>query len=122
MSLETRTAFDIHAYKRAYENWDVETLLSLYADDVEQVQMDDATPPREPGTYRGKERLEQMFRHCKDNGVKATVENLVPGTNRAAATVTCEFPTGRQVVANVILDLREGRIARELVTAARDAE
>jgi ketosteroid isomerase-like protein len=122
MALETRTRFDIEVYKRAYEQWDVETLLSLYADDVEQIQMDDATPPREPGTYRGKERLEQMFRHCKENGVKATVENPVPGDERAAATVTCAFPTGRKVVANVILDLRDGRIARELVTAARDAE
>lgn len=122
MTLESRTTFDVDAYKLAYESWDVETLLSLYADDVEQIQMDDATPPREPGTYRGKERLEQMFRHCKDHGVSATVENLVPGTDRAAATVTCEFPTGRKVVANTILDLREGRIVRELVTAARDAE
>lgn len=120
MALETRTRFDIDAYKRAYEDWDIEALLSLYADDVEQIQMDDATPPREPGTYRGKERLEQMFRHCKDSGVKATVENLVPGEERAAATVTCEFPTGRKVVANTILDLRGGRIARELVTSARD--
>jgi hypothetical protein len=122
MAVETRTAFDIDTYKRAYEDWDVETLLSLYADDVEQIQMDDATPPREPVTYKGKERLAQMFRHCRDNGVKATVENLVPGEERAAATVTCEFPTGRKVVANTILDLRDGRIARELVTAARDAE
>jgi len=122
MALETQTTFDLDAYKRAYEQWDVETLLSLYGDDVEQIQMDDATPPREPGTYRGKERLEQMFRHCKEHGVKATVENPVPGEERAAATVTCEFPTGRKVVANVILDLRHGLIARELVTAARDAE
>lgn len=122
MDVETRTGFDIDAYQRAYEGWDVETLLSLYAEDVEQIQMDDATPPREPGTYRGKERLAQMFGHCKDSGVKATVDNLVPGEERAAATVTCEFESGRRVVANVILDLRDGRIARELFTAARDAE
>lgn len=82
--------------------------------------MDDATPPSAPGVYRGREPLEQIFRQCKSNGVKATVENLVPGEERAAATVTCEFPNGRKVVANVILDLEEGRIVRELVTGARD--
>ncbi len=120
MSLETRTAFDIDAFKRGYEQWDIDALLSLYADDVEQIQMDDATPPSAPGVHRGKQRLEQMFRHCAGHGVKATVENTVAGEHRAAATVTCEFPTGRRVVANAILDLRDGKIVRELVTAARD--
>ncbi len=122
MTVQMHTTFDIDAYKRAYERWDLETLIGLYADDVEQIQMDDATPPRDPSTNRGKERLGQMFRHCKDHGVTATVDNTVPGDERAAATVTCEFPTGRKVVANVILDLRDGRIVREFVTAARDAE
>jgi ketosteroid isomerase-like protein len=120
MAPQTATKFDIDAYKRSYEGWDVEALLSLYADDVEQIQMDDATPPSSPGVYRGKERLEQMFSHCKAHGVKSTVENTVAGEDRAAATVTCDFPTGRRVVANVILDVRDGKIVRELVTSARD--
>ena len=120
MTAPTTTTFDIDAYKLSYERWDVENLLAQYADDVEQIQMDDATPPSAPGIYRGKERLEQMFSHCKSNGVKATVENTVAGDDRAAATVTCEFPTGRRIVANVILDLRDGMIIRELVTSARD--
>jgi ketosteroid isomerase-like protein len=120
MAPETSTRFDIDAYRRSYERWDVEELLSFYADDVEQIQMDDATPPSAPGVYKGKERLEQMFRQCKTHGVKATVENTIVGEDRAAATVTCEFPTGRRVVANAILDLRDGRIVRELLTGARD--
>jgi ketosteroid isomerase-like protein len=120
MAPQTSTTFDLDAYRRGYEQWDIDTLLALYADDVEQVQMDDATPPSAPGVYRGKERLEQMFRHCKSHGVKATVENPVAGEDRAAATVTCEFHTGRKLVANVIFDLRDGRIAREVVTSARD--
>lgn len=120
MAPETTTAFDIDAFKSGYEQWDIDALLSLYADDVEQIQMDDATPPSAPGVRRGTERLEQMFRHCKSHGVKATVENTVAGEDRAAATVTCEFPTGRRIVANTILDLHDGKIARELVTSARD--
>ena len=120
MSLKTSTAFDIDAYRRGYEQWDIDVLLSLYADDVEQIQMDDATPPSAPGVYTGKERLEQMFRHCAGHGVKATVQNTLAAGDRAAATVTCEFPTGRKVVANVIFDVRDGRIVRELVTSARD--
>lgn len=121
MAVSTPSTFSLDAYKRGYKTWDVETLVSLYADEVEQIQLDDATPPSAPGVYRGKERLEEMFRRCKENGVKATVENPVPGTERAAATVTCEFPSGRRVVANVILELEDGKIVRELVTSARDS-
>ena len=36
------------------------------------------------------------------------------GEDRAAATITCEFPGGRKVMANAILDLEHGRIVREL--------
>lgn len=121
MAVEAPNRFSLDAYKRGYEEWDIEMLLSLYADEVEQIQLDDATPPSAPGIYMGKERLERMFRQCKTSGVQATVENAVPGEERAAATVTCEFPSGRKVVANVILDLEDGKIVRELVTSARDA-
>ena len=54
-----------------------------------------------------------MFEHCAAAGVKATVENVVAGEDRAAATVTCEFPGGRKVVANGIFELEDGRIVRE---------
>jgi hypothetical protein len=61
-----------------------------------------------------------MFEHCAAAGVKATVENAVAAEDRAAATVTCEFPGGRKVVANAILELRDGRIVRERDVQAGD--
>jgi ketosteroid isomerase-like protein len=120
MTNQTTSAFDISEFKRGYEQWDIEALLSGYADDVEQIQMDDAAPPSSPVVHQGKAALEQMFRHCKEHGVTATVANTVVGADRAAATVTCAFPGGRTIVSNVILELRDGRIVREHVTTARD--
>ena len=61
-----------------------------------------------------------MFEHCAAAGVKATVGNAVAGEDRAAATVTCEFPGGRRVVANAVFELRNGRIVRERDVAAGD--
>jgi hypothetical protein len=61
-----------------------------------------------------------MFEHCAAAGVKATVENEVAGDGRAAATVTCEFPGGRKVIANAIFELRDGRIVRECEVVAGD--
>ena len=120
MTVKTSTSFDLEAFRRAYEQWDVEALLALYADDVELIQVDRHNPPGSPRVRHGKEVFKGMFEHCAAAGVKATVENAVAREDRAAATVTCEFPGGRRVVANAVLELDDGRIVREHDVAAGD--
>ncbi len=120
MTVKSATGFDIEAFKRAYEEWDIEALLGLYADEVEIVQIDRDNPPSTPRVRHGKDVLRGMFEHCAAAGVKATVENAVAAEDRAAATVTCEFPGGRKVLANGIFDLRDGRIVRERDVLAGD--
>ncbi len=113
MTVETRTALDLAAFKRCYETWDVEGLLDLYDDEVELIQIDRDNPPSAPRVRHGKEMFKGMFEHCAAAGVRATVENVVAGEHRATATVTCGFPGGRKVVANGIFELEDGRIVRE---------
>ena len=113
MTVETATSLDIAEFKRGYEEWDVDALLSLYADDLELIQIDRDNPPSAPKVREGTEVLKGMLEHCAAAGVKATVENAVAGEHRAAATVTCEFPGGRKVVANGIFELEDARIVRE---------
>ena len=120
MIVKSAIKFDLDAFKRAYEDWDIERLVGLYADDVELVQIDRDNPPSAPRVRHGREVLKGMFEHCAAAGVQATVENAVSGEDRAAATVTCEFPGGRKVVANAILELRDGRIVREREVVAGD--
>jgi ketosteroid isomerase-like protein len=120
MTVESGTTFDLEALKRGYEEWDIEALLALYAEDVELVQIDRDNPPAAPRVRRGKQVLEGMFEHCAAAGVTATVENAVAGPQRAAATITCEFPGGRKVVANSILEIEDGRIVVERDVQAGD--
>ena len=121
MTVRTKTAFDLDEFGRSYEEWDLESLLGSYADDVELVQIDRDNPPSSPRTRRGKEVLKGMFEHCAAAGVKATVDNRVAGERRAAATITCEFPNGRRVLANSILELDDdGRIIREVEVVSGD--
>ena len=120
MTVKAPPRFDTDAYKRAYERWDLEALLGFYADDVELVQIDRDNPPSAPRVRRGKDVFKGMFEHCAAAGVKATVENTVAGDDRAAVTVSCEFPGGRRVVANTILELVDGRIACERDVVAGD--
>jgi ketosteroid isomerase-like protein len=120
MTVNSDTTFDLDAFKRAYEEWDIETLLGLYADDVELVQIDRDNPPSSPRVRQGEEVFRGMFEHCSAAGVKATVENAVAGDERVAATVTCEFPGGRKVFANGIFELEHGKIVREVDVLAGD--
>jgi hypothetical protein len=120
MTVETIASFDVATFKRTYEEWDVEALLSLYADDVELIQIDRDNTPSAPRSRHGREVLRGMFEHCAKAGVVATVENTVADERRAAATITCRFPGGRRVLANAILDLEDGRIVRELDVLSGD--
>ena len=113
MAVKTTTAFDLEAFRRGYAEWDIDALLALYADEVELIQIDRDNPPSAPRVRHGKEMFKGMFEHCAAGGVRATVENVVAGEHRAAATVTCEFPGGRKVVANGIFELEDARIVRE---------
>jgi hypothetical protein len=61
-----------------------------------------------------------MLEHCAAAGVRATVENMVADEHRAAATITCEFPGGRKVLANASLEVANGRIVRELDVLSGD--
>jgi ketosteroid isomerase-like protein len=120
MTVQSETALDLGTFKRAYEEWDIDALLGLYAEEVELVQIDRDNPPSSPRVRRGKDVFKGMFEHCAGAGVKATVEDAVAGPDRAAATVTCEFPGGRRVVANGIFELDDGRIVRELDVVSGD--
>ena len=120
MTVDATTGFELESLRRGYEEWDVEALLALYADDVELIQIDRDNPPSSPRVRSGKEVLAGMFQHCAGAGVKASVENTLEATDRAAATITCEFPGGRKVVANTILELRDGVIVRERNVVAGD--
>jgi ketosteroid isomerase-like protein len=120
MTVKASTSFDLEALKRGYEEWDIEGLLELYADDVELTQIDRDNPPSSPRFRQGKEVFRGMFDHCAAAGVRATVEDLVADQKRAAATITCEFPGGRKVVANSILEIEDGRIVRERDVQAGD--
>jgi ketosteroid isomerase-like protein len=120
MTVKTTVSFDVATFKRAYEEWDIEALLALYADDVELIQIDRDNPPSAPRTRHGSDVLRGMLEHCAGAGVVATVENTLADGRRAAATITCAFPGGRRVLANAILELEDGRIVRELDVLSGD--
>jgi hypothetical protein len=119
MSAQTQTRFDYDLLKRSFESWDLDTLSQLYHEDLEQIEMDDVSQPADP-RIRTKAELWQIFERGCQAGVRIGVENPVLGEDRLACTFSCNFDDGRRVVANSIMDLRDGRIVRQFDVQARD--
>lgn len=119
MPAQTQTRFDLDLLKRSFESWDLERLADLYHDDVEQVELDEVTPPASP-RIRNKDELMSIFERASKGAVRILVDNPVTGDERCACTFTCAFGDGRRVVANSILEIRDGRIARQFDVQARD--
>src|SRR3954469_15456054 len=119
MSAQTQTRFDYELLKRSFEQWDLETLSGLYHEDLEQIEMDDLSQPAEP-RLRTKAELWQIYERGCQAGVRIGVENPVIDDERIACTFSCNFDDGRRVVANSIMDLRDGRIVRQFDVQARD--
>jgi ketosteroid isomerase-like protein len=118
--MTVQSAFDLEAFQRAYEEWDIPALLDLFAEDVELVQLDRDNPPSAPRMRRGRELLEGMFTHCANAGVAVSVEHAVCDERHGAASITCAFPGGRRVTCNSIFELRDGRIVRQHDVAIGD--
>jgi ketosteroid isomerase-like protein len=119
MSAQTQARFDFELLKRSFESWHLEQLLELYHEDCEQIEMDEVTPPAAP-RLRHKDELRKIFENGSKAGVKISVENPVVADDRVACTFTCSFDDGRRIVANSIIDLRDGRIIRQFDVQARD--
>ena len=119
MAVQTTTQFDVDAFRRGYEEWDVEALLGLYADDVELVQIDRDNPPSRRASATAR-------RRCAGCSSTAPPPGSPPPWGRHRRRQPrrrhgdVQFPGGRSVAANTILELEDGRIVRERLIQAGD--
>jgi hypothetical protein len=110
---DSRAGFDIEAFVRAYESWDIPTLEASCADDVSVTIVSPDSPPASPMVHQGKAAVRQIWEQASTMGVRVRIERSLVGETGAAFTFVCEFPNGSVVVANAILDIVDGLIVRE---------
>jgi hypothetical protein len=122
-TMAERTAaggLDLEALRRAAEGKDSETMLSLYADDAEYVRVDRNSTPSSPMTLRGKEEVGEYLRDVFSRDMTHRIENEVIGEDRAAFNWACEYPDGTKVLAAETVELRDGKIVRQVSVQAWD--
>ncbi len=117
---EQRTALDFEALRRASEHRDAEALIDLYAEDAEVRIVNRETPPSSPHVLRGRERLAEYLRDVCGRDIESRIEDEVLGEERVAFNEACEYPDGTRVLTATTLEVRDGKISRQVSVEAWD--
>ena len=120
MTEQRATGFDFEALRHADEQHDLDAMLGLYADDAEIHIVNRNTPPSSPYVLRGKEAISEYLREVFGRDMTHRVESEVVGEDRVAFNVACEYPEGTRVLGAENLDLRDGKIVRQVEVVAWD--
>jgi nuclear transport factor 2 (NTF2) superfamily protein len=111
---------DFETLRRAIEGRDADTLVGFYADDAEVLTVNRNTTPSFPQLLRGKERISEYLRDVCAREMTHRVENEVVGEDRIAFLEACEYPDGVRVLGAQTLELRDGKIVRQVNVEAWD--
>jgi ketosteroid isomerase-like protein len=117
---QTTGRLDFEELRRAEEQRDLDAMLDLYADDAEVRIVNRATPPSSPYVLRGKQEIAEYLRDVFGREMTHSIENEVVGEDRLAFNVACEYPDGTRVLASENVQVRDGKIARQIEVVAWD--
>ena len=113
-------ALDFEVLRQAIEGRDAETLVDFYAEDAEILTVNRNSTPSSPQVLRGKEEIAEYLRDVCAREMTHRIEDEVVGGNRVAFKEACEYPDGTRVLGAETLELRDGKIARQVNVEAWD--
>ena len=117
---EQKTGFDFEAMRRGIEGLDAEALVGIYADDAELLIVNKNATPSSPRVLRGKGEISAYLRDVCGREMTHRVENEVVGDERITFFEACEYPDGTRVLGAQSLELRDGKISRQVNVEAWD--
>lgn len=117
---ELGKGLDFEALRPAIERADATALADLYADDAEARVVNRSSPPSSPFVLRGRGAIAEYLRTVCGNGARHRIGNEVVGQDRVAFNEACEYPDGTKVLTATTLEVRDGRIVREVSVEAWD--
>ena len=113
---------DFEQLRRAEEQRDLDAMLDLYADDAEVRIVNRNTPPSSPYVLRGKEAIAEYLKDVFGREMTHSIENEVVGEDRLAFNVACQYSDGTRVLASENIEVRDGKVVRQVEVVAWDEE
>lgn len=117
---EQKNSLDFEALRQAIEGLDADLLTSLYADDAEMRTVNRYTTPSSPRVLRGKEEISEHLRDVCGRAMTHRIENEIVGEDRVAFNEACEYSDGTKVLCAATLEVRDGKIVRQVNVEAWD--
>jgi hypothetical protein len=106
--------------QRAIESRDADLAASVYAEDVELMIVNRNYPPSNPLIRHGRAAVLELYRDVCSREMTHKVTSTVVGSDSFALRESCLYPDGCRVLGQVIAELRDGRIARQMNIDAWD--
>ncbi|MDX8521546.1 nuclear transport factor 2 family protein [Mesorhizobium dulcispinae] len=108
------------AIKKAIESRDGRLLSSFYNDDALVRVIDRNNPPSKPREIRGRAAISTFWDDICSRAMTHKVDTTIAEGDSLAFTQACAYPDGTKVFCAAMLELRNGRIARQTVVQAWD--
>jgi ketosteroid isomerase-like protein len=119
MSVQTRSVTPA-AIKQAIEGRDGRMLASFYTDDALVRVIDRNNPPSKPRDIKGRAGIDTFWDDICSRAMTHKVEATITEGNRLAFTQACTYPDGAKVFCLSMLELNDGKIAKQTVVQAWD--
>jgi ketosteroid isomerase-like protein len=110
------------ALRHAIEQCDLNLLLGFYAEDAQLSIVNAEAQWSIPFELRGKAEIAKHLRAVYGQGASHRVEQEVLGEDRVTFRERCEYPDGDRVVVETTLEVRDGKIVRQVDVVAKDSQ
>ena len=113
---------DFAALRRAIEQCDPDLLLAFYAEDASLSIVNAVSPRAAPFELPGKVEIAKHLRATYGQEASHRVErDAVVGGDRVTFREACEYSDGGRVLVETTLEVRDGKIFRQVDVVASDA-
>jgi hypothetical protein len=118
---EDDDGLDIEALRLCIERCDPDQMLGFYADEVELSIVNAGAPHAPPFELRGKAEIAKHLRAVYGQKASHSVERVTVGEGRATFREACYYPDGSRVLVETTLEVRDGKIFRQVDLLVNDA-
>jgi hypothetical protein len=105
---------DFETLRRGIEQCDPELVLAFYTEHARLSIVNAAAPQTAPFELRGKAEIAKHLRVTFRQGASHRVEREGVGKDRVRFREACEYPDGGRVQVETTLEVREGKIVRQV--------
>jgi ketosteroid isomerase-like protein len=117
----TTSKIGIDDLKTAIEGRDAAGLIALYADDAVMRIIDRDNPPSRPRELRGRGAIAAFYDDVCSRAMTHKLEAGVSDGRRLSFTQACAYPDGTRVFCAAMIEVADGKIARQTNVQAWDA-